>query len=85
MGIPELFCPAMSANELLERVKSLTPRERRRFFAGVHELEEVFSPAPPLHSKKMVRWPDAAARRRRILGDKVVSNLILLTREQEPY
>ena len=74
---------AVSANELLERVKTLPPRERRRFFEGVHELEGVIFRQP--RPKREIRRPDAAARRRRILGDKVLPNLVLLGREQERY
>ncbi len=29
----------MSAHEVLEQVKALPPRERRKFFESVHELE----------------------------------------------
>jgi hypothetical protein len=75
----------MSANELLERVKTLPPRERRRFFEGVYELEGAISPQPSLRPKHPVRWPDATARRRKIFGDKVVPNLVLLARELERY
>ena len=35
--------------------------------------------------KRRVRWPDAAARQRRIFGDKVLPNLVLLARELERY
>jgi hypothetical protein len=75
----------MSANELLERVKSLPARERRRFFEGVHQLEGAICPQPSVRSKHPIRWPDAAARRRKIFGDKVLPNLVLLSREQERY
>ncbi len=75
----------MSANELLERVRALPPRERRRFLEGVHELEEAVLPQPPPQPERPLRWPDAAARRRRIFGDKVLPNLVLLAREQERY
>jgi hypothetical protein len=75
----------MSANELLQRVKTLPPRERRRFFEGVHELEGAFCAQAPLRPKRPVRWPDAAGRRRRIFGGRVLPNLVLLAREQERY
>jgi hypothetical protein len=75
----------MSANELLQRVKALPPRERQRFFEGVHEMEGAISPQPPVRPKRPVRWPDATARQRRIFGDKVLPNLVLLAREQERY
>jgi hypothetical protein len=75
----------MSATELLEKVKTLPPRERRRFFEGIHELEGAICFKPSPRSKRQTRWPDAAARRRKIFGDKVLPNLVLLAREQERY
>jgi len=73
----------MSANEVLEQVKSLPPRERRKFFAHVHELETATPTSPNGKQKRRIRWPDAAARQRRIFGDQVLPNLVLLAREQE--
>ena len=75
----------MSAKELLEMVKALPNRERRKFLARVHELEESLEPPAPHLRKGRVRWPDAAARRRRIFGDKVLPNLVLLGRDDERY
>ncbi len=75
----------MSVNEVLEQVKALPPRERRKFFDCVHELETEVELQPPSRRKRRVRWPNAAARRRRIFGDQVLPNLVLLAREQERY
>jgi hypothetical protein len=76
----------MSANEVLEQVKALPPRERRKFFECVQALETtVASQKPNGKGKRRVRWPDAAARRRRIFGNKVLPNLVLLARELERY
>jgi|GEM_PF-721473 len=75
----------MSANEVLEQVRALPPRERRKFFANVHELEMTVHTRPGGKQRRQVRWPDAAGRRRRIFGDKVLPNLALLTRELERY
>ncbi len=75
----------MGANEVLKHVKALPPRERRKFFARVHELETALEIAPASSRHRPIRWPDAAARRRRIFGDKVLPNLVLLAREQERY
>ena len=75
----------MSANEVLEQVKALPPRERRKFFAVVHELEMALEGKPAARCKRPIRWPDATARRRRLAGDKVLPNLVLLAREQERY
>ena len=75
----------MGANEVLEYVKALPPRERRKFFAGVHELETALEVGPAAGRGRPIRWPDAAARRRRICGDKVLPNLVLLARDEERY
>jgi hypothetical protein len=42
---------SMSANEVLEQVKALPPRERRKFFACIHELETVIEVKPVLSSR----------------------------------
>jgi hypothetical protein len=75
----------MSANEVLEQVKALPPRERRKFFSHVHDLETASQAPSNGKQKRRVRWPDAAARQRRIFGDKVLPNLVLLARELERY
>jgi hypothetical protein len=75
----------MSANEVLEYVKALPPRELRKFFEGVHELETALEVEPAARRRRPIRWPDADARRRRILGDKVLPNLVLLAREKDRY
>jgi len=75
----------MSANELLEKVKALPPRERRKFLQGVHQLEEGLATQKPPVRKRPVRWPDAETRRRKIFGEKVLPNLVLLAREEERF
>ena len=75
----------MSANEVLEQVKALPPRERRKFFACIHELETAIDAPLTGKRRRPVQWPDAAARRRKIFGGKVLPNLVLLAREQERY
>jgi hypothetical protein len=75
----------MSAAELLDKVKSLPLRERRKFFQGIHELEEGLQAPQTVVRKRTVRWPDAAARRRRIFGERVLPNLVLLARKEERF
>ncbi len=75
----------MSADEVLEQVKALPPRERRKFFECVHELETTIESQPNGQRKRRVRRPDAATLRHGIFGDKVLANLVLLAREQERY
>ena len=72
----------VSAHDVLEQVKALPLRERRKFFDFVHELET----AEPIKQRhRRIRWPDAAARRRRIFGNRILPNLVLLAREEERY
>ena len=70
----------MSTVELVEQVKALPARERRRFVAMILALEEDLtpSPAPP----ERVKWPDVEARAKRIFGNKIMPNLVLLEREE---
>jgi hypothetical protein len=75
----------MSANELLEKVKALPVRERRKFFQGIRVLEEGVAVPPPSSHRKPVRWPDGAVRRRKIFGDRELPNLVLLAREEERF
>ena len=58
----------MSAKEVLEHVKALPPRQRRKLCAGVRELETALEPVA--RRKHPVRWPDAAARRREFLATR---------------
>ena len=44
---------------------------------GAEKAEEPGATAPPL--------PDYAARRRRIFGDKVLPNMVLAARAEEPW
>jgi hypothetical protein len=67
---------------VLEQVKALPPRERRKFSEGIHELEAVLERQQVPRRHRRVRWPDAGARRRRIFGNKVLPNLVLLATEQ---
>ena len=70
----------MSTAELVEQVRALPARERRRFVEIILALEEDFttSSAPA----KRVKWPDAEARAKRIFGDRVYPNLVLLERDE---
>jgi hypothetical protein len=75
----------MSANDLLEQVRSLPPRERRKFLVGIRELEEGLAAWNTAPRRKPIRWPDAAARRRKIFGARVLPNLVLLARKEERF
>ena len=63
-------------DEIKAAIQSLSPEERAEL---KRLLREQGGKASEIH-----RVPDQAARRRRILGDKVLPNLILEARDSEP-
>ncbi len=70
----------MSTAELVEQVKAMPARERRRLVEIILELEDD---SPPTRaSSERVKWPDADARAKRIFGDRIFPNLVLLEREE---
>ena len=71
----------MSVVELLKQVKALPAREREKLFLAILALEEE-SPVQPARSSKRVKWPDVEARAKRIFGDRVLPNLVLLERNE---
>lgn len=67
----------MSANEVLEQVKALPPRERRKFFDFVHELETTIDSQPTLSSRgQMARELMGAGRRWLKPGADPIGDLI---------
>jgi hypothetical protein len=74
----------MSPSQLLKHVKALPARERQRLLREILLLEQQSS--EPRHSgegRKPVTWPDVEVRGRRIVGDRVLPNLVLLERGEE--
>lgn len=74
----------MSAVELLKHVKALPAAERQQLLMALLALEDVEPPARRA-KRKRVKWPDIEARARRIFGDRVLPNLVLLEREEAPF
>jgi hypothetical protein len=72
----------MSTAELLERFKALPLRERQKLFKAILAREEDESKSMR-HKTKSVHWPDVEARAKLIFGDRVLTNLVLLEREEE--
>ena len=68
----------MSINELLEQIKALPARERRRLVEIILEFEEDSTSAAA--SSQRVQWPDVEARAKRIFGNKIIPNLVLMER-----
>lgn len=71
----------MSTAELLEQVKALPAHERRKFLRAALMIEEESSNQPSEKAKR-VKWPDVESRARRIFGDQVLPNLVLLERDE---
>jgi hypothetical protein len=68
----------MSVNELLEQIKALPARERRRLVEIVLEFEEESTSTAA--SSHWIQWPDVEARAKRIFGNKIIPNLVLMER-----
>jgi hypothetical protein len=74
----------MGVTEPMKRVKALPPRERQRLLREILTLEDDAAARPTSRQKtKRVRWPDVEARARRIVGNRVLPNLVLLERGEE--
>jgi hypothetical protein len=74
----------MSVVELLKIVQTLPPRERQKFVRAVLALDEDVPTQPPKITSR-VKWPNVEARARRIFGDRVLPNLVLLEREEAAF
>jgi hypothetical protein len=70
----------MSAHDVLEQVKALPPRERRKFFERIHELEAV--EAVSLNRGELARQLMGAGKRWLKPGDDPIRDLIQ-EREQD--
>ena len=71
----------MSTVELLKHVETLSARERKWLLLALLELE-----SKPIQGKRKggrVVWPDVEARAKRIFGERVLPNLVLLERQEE--
>jgi hypothetical protein len=73
----------MTTTELVEQIKALPARERRRLVEMLLELEE--DSTPPASSLQRVQWPDVEARAKRIFGNKIMPNLVLMERGESPF
>ncbi len=71
----------MSAVELLRKVEALPARERERFLLALVKLEA--KPSDANRKGRRVKWPDVDARARRIFGERVFPNLVVLERQEE--
>jgi hypothetical protein len=75
---------SMSAGEILKEVKALPRRERERILKAILDIEADEATQVRMKTKR-VRWPDVEARAKRIFGNRVLPNLVLLEREEEAF
>jgi hypothetical protein len=73
----------MSPSQLLKHVKTLPARERKRLLREILLLEQESSEAKAPLEEAPVKWPDVEARGRRIVGNRVLPNLVLVERGEE--
>ena len=71
----------MSTVELLGEVKTLPARDRERLLLALLKLEA--KPSDGKRKSQRVKWPDIEARTKRIFGERVFPNLVLLERQEE--
>ena len=74
----------MKAVEVLKQIKALPTREREKLFLAILALEDEHR-ATLRGKTKRVKWPDVEARAKRIFGDRVLPNLVLLEREETSF
>lgn len=79
VSAPYIF--AMSTAQLLKEVKTLSATERDKLLLAVLKIED--QPTKAAKKVKRVKWPDVEARAKRIFGERVIPNLVLLEREEE--
>ena len=72
----------MSALDLLKQIKAMPARERQKFVLAVLDLDEAEVKTRRSRVKE-VKWPNVETRARRIFGDRILPNLVLMEREEE--
>ena len=80
----KVYVNDMSVVELIKQFKKLPAREREKVFWAILALDEE-TPTPSKKKAKRVKWPDVEARAKKIFGDRVLPNLVLLEREESPF
>ena len=69
--------------QLLKHIKALSAWERKRLLREILALDERFPESRPARSVAQVTWPDIEVRGKRLMGDRVLPNLLLLERGEE--
>ncbi len=75
----------MRVAQLLKRAKTLPKKQRELLVRGILALETASGENGPSGRRTHVTWPDVEVRARRVVGDRVLPNLVLLDRGEEAY
>jgi hypothetical protein len=73
----------MSLAQLLKNVRALPTLQRERLLREILALDEESRGRSSRGRATRVTWPDVEARAKRIVGDRVLPNLVLLERGEE--
>ncbi len=73
----------MSVAGILPLTRQLSPEEKAELIEALEN--EITEATDTTGARKPLKWPDGEARRKRILGDRVLPNLVLQAREEERY
>ena len=75
----------MTVAQLLKRVRALPTKQRDRLMREILALQRGPRQPPARRRRMRITWPDVEARARRITGDRVIPNLVLLERGEESH
>jgi hypothetical protein len=74
----------MSAREILKQIRELSLRERARLLKSAKKLQPKRAKRSQRDNQR-VKWPDIEARMKRIFGNRVFPNAVLMEREESRY
>jgi hypothetical protein len=75
--------PTMSTRELLREFRALPADKQEKFLREARVSGQRASGAP--RPARRIAWPDIESRAKRITGERVLPNLILLQRDEAAY
>ena len=72
----------MRLTQLLKQVRALPARQRDRLVREILALEDEPLAHRGQRRTRRVKWPDVEARAKRVVGERVLPNLVLLGGEE---
>jgi hypothetical protein len=77
------FCWARDVDAASQACQSVAHGQRERLLREILALEDESRTRPSRVRATRIAWPDVEARATRIVGDRVLPNLVLLERGEE--